>query len=57
MEKNEKLVAIRMPVSLWQEIKKRAEAELVTPSNYVRRVLIKSFENRKREEASDEQRN
>jgi len=57
MEKNEKLVAIRMPASLWQEIKKRAEAELVTPSNYVRRVLIKSFENRKREEASDEQRN
>lgn len=57
MEKNDKLVTIRMPASLWQEIKKRAEAELVTPSNYVRRVLIKSFENRKREEASDEQRN
>lgn len=57
MEKNTKLIAVRIPASVWQEIKKRAEAELVTPSNYVRRVLIKSLENQKRKEASNEQRN
>lgn len=55
MEKNTKQFAIRLPASLWREIQKQAEAELVTPSNYIRRLLIKSIEHEGHEEEHEEE--
>lgn len=36
---NDKTLQVRIPQSLWDEIKKKAKWDGVTPSAYVRRLL------------------
>ncbi len=43
-QKLEKQFGLRMPQSLWLEIQRLAEAELITPSIFIRRAVVREIE-------------
>lgn len=54
-QKLQKQFGIRLPQTLWQEIQRRAEAELITPSIFIRRAVMLEIERQsEKQERKDE---
>ncbi len=53
-EKLEKQFGIRLPQGLWEKVQRQAERELINPSIFIRRAVVREIERISKSEVKNE---